>query len=111
MSECVFCKIIAGELPSTIVTETENLVVIKDIAPRAAIHYLIMPRKHLTDLASLSTSDLKLAGEMLLMARDLSQKMTGIESFRLITNNGAAAGQTVPHLHFHFLAGSELPGF
>jgi len=111
MSECVFCKIIVGELPGTIVAETESLVVIKDIAPRAPIHYLIMPRKHLSDMNALSSSDLKLAGEMLLLARDLSQKVAGSPSFRLVANNGAAAGQTVPHLHFHFLAGGDLPSF
>jgi histidine triad (HIT) family protein len=111
VADCIFCKIINGKIPSNFIAETDDLIVIKDIAPKAPTHYLIIPKKHVADVASLSDTDQKTAGNILLMARELSKDLLGVQSFRLVANNGAAAGQCVFHLHFHFLSGKDLPGF
>ncbi len=111
MAECIFCAIIAGSIPSDKVVETENLIVIKDISPKASIHYLIIPKKHIADMQSLGSDDAQLAGDMMLMATRLSQDLSDPRAFRIIVNNGAAAGQCVFHLHMHFLAGKKMPGF
>ncbi len=101
--DCVFCKIISKQIPSQPLLETDDLIVIKDIAPQAPIHYLIIPKRHITNVAALQLSDRDLMGDLILVATKLSQ-MVPASAFRLITNNGAAAGQSVFHLHFHFLA-------
>jgi diadenosine tetraphosphate (Ap4A) HIT family hydrolase len=105
-SNCVFCKIIVGKLPSKIIAETKDIIVIDNIAPKTPIHYLIIPKKHVADINELYQEDVILAGDMVLMAKKLSENLpTGAQHFRLSVNNGAGAGQIVFHLHFHFLAG------
>jgi len=106
--DCVFCKIIAGEIPAERIEETDNLIVIQDRAPKATIHYLIIPKKHYEDL--MAVDECCLDAEMIAMARKLAKK-PGTESFRLMINNGYAAGQRVFHLHLHFLSGSNLSEF
>lgn len=102
---CIFCNIIAHQAPAEIIAENERIMVIKDIEPTAPIHYLIIPKKHIPDIVSLEKDDQMLAGEMLLMAKQLSSQLPGAQAFRLMVNNGADAGQTIFHLHIHFLAG------
>lgn len=102
---CVFCKIIAKELPSKVIAETEDIIVIDNIAPKTPIHYLIIPKKHVSDITALQPENVMLAGEMILMAKQLAAQLPGSQSFRLSVNNGSDAGQSVFHLHFHFLAG------
>ncbi len=104
-TNCIFCKIIARSIPATIIAENDNIIVIKDIFPKATIHYLIIPKKHVQDIQSLHENDATLAGEMILMAKQLSKDLNGSQAFRLGVNSGADAGQKVFHLHFHFLAG------
>jgi histidine triad (HIT) family protein len=111
MGECVFCAIIDGSIPTDKIVETDNLIVIKDISPKASTHYLIIPKKHIPDMKSLKTDDLQLAGDMMLMATALSQDLPEPGAFRIIINNGAGAGQCVFHLHMHFLAGKKMPEF
>lgn len=111
MAECIFCSIIAGKLPSTLLAETKNLIVIKDIFPKASIHYLIIPKKHIADMQSLTAEDAQLAGDMMLMATQLSYDLPEERAFRVIINNGASAGQCVFHVHMHFLAGKKMPSF
>lgn len=107
--DCIFCKIIERLIPAQIIAETDQILVIKDICPQATIHYLIMPKKHVCDLMDLK--DESVASDILFMAQILAKNLDDNQAFRLITNNGAAAGQSVFHLHFHFLAGKKLPGF
>lgn len=108
---CIFCKIIARELPAKVIAETDNILVVEDIAPKAPIHYLIIPKKHIKDITSLSETDAFIPAYIMLMARDLSKRLSGSQSFRLIANNGTDAGQTVFHLHFHFISGKKLVDF
>ncbi len=107
-SNCVFCKIIARQLPSRIITETDDIIVIDNIAPKTPIHYLIIPKKHVADINGLNQDDTKLAGDMVLMAKQLSEGLSGSQAFRLSVNNGSDAGQVVFHLHIHFLAGMKF---
>lgn len=111
LSDCIFCKIISGQIPSKKIAENDDLIVINDIAPKASIHYLIIPKKHIIDLISLQIQDLNIGSAVVGMAHDLAQNLLGSKAFRLISNNGIGAGQSVFHLHFHFLAGAKLPEF
>ena len=105
---CVFCKIIAGDIPAQIVAENAEVIVIKDINPRTPLHYLIIPKKHVPDISSLTPDDRQLAGSLLMMAQELSQQDPKAREFRLVSNNGATVGQVVFHIHLHFLAGKVL---
>lgn len=108
-TNCIFCKIIAHQVPSKVIAETEDIIVIDNIAPKTPIHYLIIPKKHIADINALTQEDTSLVGEMVLMAKTLSEKLPlGSQHFRLSVNNGTGAGQSVFHLHFHFLAGKTF---
>jgi diadenosine tetraphosphate (Ap4A) HIT family hydrolase len=107
--DCIFCAIIARQAPAQIVAETDDVLVIKDIAPKASIHYLIMPKHHYRDLQELD--DCCVGSRLLQMAKKLSSETPDAKDYRLMINNGEAVGQRVFHLHMHFLAGSRLPEF
>lgn len=109
--ECVFCSIVEGNIPAQIITETDNIVVIKDHAPKAPIHYLIIPKKHLESLSSFNNEDSQIASDMLFVAKELSNKLEGSKAFKLLFNNGYEAGQRVFHTHAHFLTGKEFSEF
>jgi len=106
--ECVFCKIISREIPADIVAETDDVIVINDRAPKAPVHQLVIPKKHIRDLNALENVDAALIGKVALMAQELAKKLSGSGSFRLVVNNGVDAGQSVFHLHFHFLSGKQM---
>ena len=108
---CIFCKIIAREIPSTVILETDTIIVIKDINPKAPIHYLIIPKKHVSDIQSLRKEDLSIASDIFCAAQQLSSTLSEPQAFRLINNNGADVGQIIFHIHFHFLAGARIPHF
>ena len=108
MSDCIFCKILHKEIPSSFVEETNTLIVIHDIAPKTPIHYLIISKKHIKDLNSLEKQDQALVGDMILMSQKLAKKYFNNGAFRLVINSGHAAGQRIFHLHMHVLAGKEM---
>jgi len=105
--ECIFCKIIKDEIPSEKIKETEDLIVIKDINPKAPYHYLIMPKKHITDLRTFEPEDMQLGAQMFALAQKIAKDL-GDVPFRLVISNGYDAGQRVYHTHMHFLAGKKF---
>lgn len=106
--DCLFCKIVQGEIPSQRVHETDELIAFKDINPQAPTHLLIVPKKHIHDLAAATEEDLQLLGRVQLAARDLGTKLGLNGGYRLLVNNGRGAGQSVFHLHYHLLGGRRL---
>lgn len=104
LTDCVFCKIIAHEIPATVIDETEDILAIQDIAPKAAIHYIIMPKKHYKDLNDLDNCCI--GSKMLALAKKISAEHPQAQEYKLVINNGYSAGQRVFHLHMHFLVGS-----
>lgn len=104
MQDCIFCKIISGIIPAQKVHETDDIIVVKDIAPKAPIHYLIIPKKHIPDIKSCDQIDQAMLGNILLAAQRLSLMHNDCE-FKLVSNNGKSVGQSVFHIHFHFLTG------
>lgn len=106
----IFSKIIAGELPAEKVFENERIVAFKDIHPKAPVHILIVSKKEIPDLQSVSKEDLPLMGEMVEVAQQLAKRFDITKGYRLLTNNGSMAGQTIYHLHFHLIGGQTLGG-
>jgi len=104
--DCLFCRIVAGEIPSTEVAADDMAIAIRDIAPRAPTHVLLMPRDHIASAADLTDQDAALVGRMFAMAADIARS-EGIADagYRIVTNVGAWGGQTVDHLHFHLMGG------
>jgi histidine triad (HIT) family protein len=109
MSDCLFCKIIAGQIPGTFVHQDETMVAFKDINPQAPLHVLIVPRKHIPTLNDLSAEDDALVGSMFRRAAALA-KEHGYDDrgYRAVFNTNREAGQTVFHIHLHVLAGRGL---
>ncbi len=111
MSDCLFCKIAAGEIPGDIVYEDDKMVVFKDIAPKAEVHLLAIPREHIESLNGLDESHDALIAHMMRQLPRLA-KGQGLESgFRTIINTGPGGGQVVFHLHIHLLGGNGLSSF
>lgn len=109
MSDCIFCKIAAKELPSETVYEDDQVLAIKDINPLAPVHLLLITKKHITSLNDVSSEDEGLMGHILMLAQKLAQEFGVAESgYRVVTNIGKEGGQAVPHLHFHVLGGKPL---
>ncbi len=104
----IFGKIIKGELPAEKVFENERIVAIKDIYPVAPVHLLIMPKKEIPNLQSVSPEDYPLIMEILDVAKKLAKEFNIQDGYRLLTNNGHDAGQEIFHLHFHLIGGEEL---
>jgi histidine triad (HIT) family protein len=104
----VFERIIDRDLPSDIVFENDRIIAIKDIAPVAPVHLLLIPKKPIVDLQSLSSEDLSLISEIVAVAQDLAEKFNVQNGYRFLTNNGADAGQEISHLHFHLIGGRRL---
>lgn len=104
----VFGLIIQGKLPSKKVFENERILAIEDIHPVAPVHILIMPKKEIRDIHSLEPHDWKIIGEILEVAQQIAEEKGIVDGYRLITNNGPNAGQTIFHLHFHLIGGRVL---
>jgi histidine triad (HIT) family protein len=106
---CLFCRIIAGEIPASVVYEDERLFAFRDINPQAPMHVLVVPKAHVATLNDLTSSDDGIVGEMVRRAAALAAEQGFAESgFRTVFNCNAAAGQTVFHMHLHVLAGRSL---
>lgn len=117
MDNCIFCKIVAKQIPSDVVHEDDDVLVFKDINPSAPVHLLIIPKKHISCLDAVQTQDLDLLGKMLLLAPKIAQQH-GCESvlqedgsrsggYKTLINTGSGGGQVVYHLHMHLLGGFE----
>jgi diadenosine tetraphosphate (Ap4A) HIT family hydrolase len=104
----VFGKIIAGQIPCKKVFENERILAIEDIAPVAPVHLLIMPKKPIANLQAMQKEDFPLLAEIVEVAQQLADEYSIEEGYRLLTNNGSEAGQTVFHLHFHLIGGRKL---
>lgn len=109
MSDCIFCKIISGDIPSTNVYRDEQVTAFRDINPAAPIHILIVPNKHIDSVNMLIVDDEPLIGHLFTVAKELAAK-EGIadNGYRLIVNTGHEAGQTVLHVHLHLLGGGSM---
>ncbi|WP_235833696.1 histidine triad nucleotide-binding protein [Aeromicrobium chenweiae] len=105
--DCLFCKIVAGDIPAEIVSETEHTLAFRDLNPQAPLHVLVIPRVHAADIASLAETAPEAAVDLLAETRRVA-RAEGHESYRLVFNTGADAGQTVFHVHGHVLAGRSL---
>lgn len=104
----VFDQIIEGKLPCDKVYEDEHLIAFHDIAPQAPVHILIVPKKRVQKLQDLESKDMHLLEKVVKVTQQLAKKFDLLEGYRLLTNNGSLAGQTVFHLHFHLLGGKQL---
>jgi histidine triad (HIT) family protein len=106
---CLFCKIIAGDIPSDNVYEDDLVLAFNDINPVAPVHQLIIPRRHVESAAELAESDAQLLGRLFATAASLAREADLPErGYRLVTNIGADGGQSVPHLHFHLIGGRRM---
>jgi histidine triad (HIT) family protein len=104
-SDCLFCRISRGEVPCRAAYQDEDVIAFHDIHPKAAVHLLIVPRRHIVSLISAAPGDEALLGKMLLLAPKLARDLGATDGFRLVANNGPGGGQEVFHLHFHVLGG------
>ena len=109
MTNCIFCKIVAGEIPANIVFKNEHVTAFSDLNPQAPTHILIIPNHHLDSLNGIEDeTTLNAAAACLLAAREIAQQQNLNGGYRVVTNTGAEAGQSVFHLHFHLLAGRPM---
>jgi histidine triad (HIT) family protein len=108
MSDCLFCKIVAGTIPAKLVSEDDRSVAFRDVNPQAPTHVLIVPRKHIASLDELTDDDAALVGHLLVVARKIAATEGLTEGYRTLFNTGKAAGQTVFHIHLHLVGGRPL---
>lgn len=106
---CIFCKIVAGEIPATIVHQDDEVVAFRDLHPQAPTHILIIPRKHIATVNDLADGDAAIVGRLYLTARDLAAQLgLSDNGYRLVMNTNRDGGQTVFHIHLHLLAGRQF---
>jgi len=104
---CLFCKIIKGDIPSDKLYEDDDIFAFRDIAPQAPVHFLVIPKKHISGPSGVAPEDEKVIGKVVRLADEIARK-EGIEQYRLVFNNGEQAGQTVFHIHMHVLGGRGM---
>ena len=107
MSDCLFCKIIAGEIPSNKVYEDEQCLAFHDIDPQAPTHFLVIPKAHIPSVAGVDEANAAVVAHIFAVIARVTKEL-GLNSYRVVSNIGEQAGQTVPHLHFHVLAGRDM---
>lgn len=109
MTECIFCKIVEGELPAEIIFESDSVVAFKDLNPVAPFHCLIIPRKHIATINDIAPDDQNVVGELSVAAASIAaQQGFANDGYRTVMNCGDDGGQTVYHIHLHLLAGRKL---
>lgn len=106
--DCLFCKIISGDIPSKKIYEDDLVYVFEDIAPTAPIHYLVIPKEHIASAAEIDASNSKVVAHIFEVISKLAEEKGMKDGFRVVNNCGESAGQTVKHLHFHLLSGRDL---
>ncbi|MFY0640056.1 MAG: histidine triad nucleotide-binding protein [Bermanella sp.] len=110
MSDCIFCKIIAGDIPCNKVYEDDHVLAFHDIAPKADTHILVIPKKHIVNLSATQENEWPIVTKVLQSINTIAAQQQ-LEGFRVISNNGEKGGQEVFHMHWHVLAGPKLTGF
>lgn len=107
--DCIFCKIIAGDIPSNKVYEDDQILAFRDIAPAAPVHVLFIPKAHIAGVREVTADNAAVVAHIFSVIPQVAKEL-GITDYRVVSNNGADAGQTVHHLHFHLLGGATLGG-
>lgn len=107
--DCIFCKIIAGDIPSNKVYEDDQILAFRDIAPAAPVHVLFIPKAHIAGVREITADNAAVVAHIFSVIPQVAKEL-GITDYRVVSNNGADAGQTVRHLHFHLLGGATLGG-
>lgn len=107
MSDCLFCKIAAGDIPSAKVYEDELCLAFKDIEPQAPLHFLVIPKAHIGSVAEIGENNSAVVAHIFEVIAKVAREL-GAESYRVVSNTGEQAGQSVPHLHFHVLSGRDM---
>lgn len=108
MQDCLFCKIVQGEIPSAKVYEDASVLAFKDIDPQAPVHLLVIPKAHIASVASVEPSNAGVLVEIFVTIAKLAAEMGLEQGFRVVSNSGVQAQQSVPHLHFHVLGGRDM---
>ena len=108
MSDCLFCKIVDGEIPSSKVYEDDEILAFNDVAPQAPVHFLIVPKKHMESLDDTTDEDAALLAHIMLKIKDIAKDLGLENGYRVVSNNGEDAFQTVKHLHFHILGKRKM---
>ncbi|MFN8158473.1 MAG: histidine triad nucleotide-binding protein [Candidatus Nanopelagicales bacterium] len=108
MSDCLFCAIVAGDIPATVVHETDDVLAFRDISPQAPTHVVVVPKAHHADAAALAAADPELAGRLLAAGAEVAATEGLADGYRFVLNTGRDGGQTVFHVHLHVLGGRPL---
>jgi histidine triad (HIT) family protein len=107
-TDCIFCKIVAGDIPADILFQDEDLLAFNDINPQAPKHFLVIPKRHIAGPAAVTAADQGLMGKLMHTAAELAREQGLTDGFRFVINNGESAGQTVFHIHLHVLGGRDM---
>ncbi|MDP3537108.1 MAG: histidine triad nucleotide-binding protein [Azonexus sp.] len=110
MSDCLFCKIVEGKIPAKKVFEDDDMLAFNDISPARPVHVLLIPKKHITSLATVTPEDTLVLGKMLAKANEIASLQGSPDGFRVIINTGRVGQQEVPHLHIHIVGGPDPVG-
>ena len=110
MSDCIFCKIVDGRIPASKVYEDGDILAFKDINPARPVHILVVPKKHITSLATVTPEDAPILGQILAKANEIAVAEGSPDGFRVIINTGRVGQQEVPHLHIHIVGGPDPVG-
>jgi histidine triad (HIT) family protein len=110
VSDCIFCRIVAGQIPAKKVYEDDDILAFNDINPARPVHVLVIPKKHIASLATATAADTPVLGKMLAIANEIATAQGSPDGFRIIINTGRVGQQEVPHLHIHIVGGPDPVG-